>query len=177
MNLYHKVEAAFDGMADALKAAINVADNSEEMELYSDLADECIGLRDKAHRDLTNLIIKNVIKKAAPAVSATEAAKNDSDKESISSVAENGENVKPFGILRIERTGEHEAKSTISLQNKSDLPLLYACAVESCIVAAAENGYSPEDIDQARKLGEKHALNRLTKIASDLLKEILGGAK
>ena len=173
MNLYYKVEAAFDGMADALKAAMNVADNSEETELYSDLADECIGLLDKAHRDLTNLIIK----KAAPAVSATEAAKNDSDKESISSVAENGENVKPFGILRIERTGEHEAKSTISLQNKSDLPLLYACAVESCIVAAAENGYSPEDIDQARKRGEKHALNRLTKIASDLLKEILGGAK
>lgn len=173
MNLYHKVEATFDVMADALKAAIDVADNSEETELYSDLADECIGLRDKAHRDLTNLIIK----KAAPAVSATEAAKNDSDKESISSVAENGENVKHFGTLHIECIGEHEAKSTISLQNKSDLPLLYACAVESCIVAAAENGYSPEDIDQARKRGEKHALNRLTKIASDLLKEILGGAK
>lgn len=33
MNLYHKVEAAFDGMADALKAAMNVADNSEETEL------------------------------------------------------------------------------------------------------------------------------------------------
>lgn len=173
MNLYHKVEAAFDVMADALKAAMNVADNSEETELYSDLADDLADLRDKAHRDITNLIIK----KAAPAVSATEAAKNDSDKESISSVAENGENVKPFGILHIERTGEHEAKSTISLQNKSDLPLLYACAVESCIVAAAENGYSPEDIDQARKRGEKHALDRLTKIASDLLKEILGGAK
>lgn len=173
MNLYHKVEAAFDGMADALKAAMNVTDNSEEMELYSDLADECIGLRDKAHRDLTNLIIK----KAAPAVSATEAAKNDSDKESISSVAENGENVKHFGTLHIECIGEHEAKSTISLQNKSDLPLLYECAVESCIVAAAENGYSPKDMDQARKRGEEHALNRLTKIASDLLKEILGGAK
>ena len=108
MNLYHKVEAAFDSMADALKAAMNVADNSEETELYSDLADECIGLRDKAHRDLTNLIIK----KAAPAVSATEAAKNDSDKESISSVAENGENVKHFGTLHIECIGEHEAKST-----------------------------------------------------------------
>ena len=33
MNLYYKVEAAFDGMADALKAAMNVADNSEETEL------------------------------------------------------------------------------------------------------------------------------------------------
>lgn len=175
MNLHYKVEMAFDNLQESLSCAANNAESREELMLYSDLADECIGLRDKAHRDLTNLIIK----KAAPAVSATEAAKNDSDKESISSVAENGENVKHFGTLHIECIGEHEAKSTISLQNKSDLPLLYACAVESCIVAAAENGYSPEDedIDQARKRGEKHALNRLTKIASDLLKEILGGAK
>lgn len=173
MNLYHKVEMAFDNLTEALSCALDNAESRDEIMFYSDLADECIGLRDKAHRDITNLIIK----KAAPAVSATEAAKNDSDKESISSVAENGENVKPFGILHIERTGEHEAKSTISLQNKSDLPLLYACAVESCIVAAAENGYSPEDIDKARKRGEKHALDRLTKIASDPLKEILGGAK
>ena len=174
MNLYYKVEAAFDGMADALKAAMNVADNSEEMELYSDLADDLADLHDDAQSLYEKLIQK---KNAAPAVATVETAKNDSDKESISSVAENGENVKHFGTLHIECIGEHEAKSTISLQNKSDLPLLYACAVESCIVAAAENGYSPEDIDQARKRGEKHALNRLTKIASDLLKEILGGAK
>ena len=174
MNLYYKVEAAFDGMADALKAAMNVADNSEETELYSDLADDLADLHDDAQSLYEKLIQK---KNAAPAVATVETAKNDSDKESISSVAENGENVKHFGTLHIECIGEHEAKSTISLQNKSDLPLLYACAVESCIVAAAENGYSPEDIDQARKRGEKHALNRLTKIASDLLKEILGGAK
>lgn len=174
MNLYYKVEAAFDSMADALKAAMNVADNSEETELYSDLADDLADLRDDAQSLYEKLIQK---KNAAPAVAAVETAKNDSDKESISSVAENGENVKHFGTLHIEFIGEHEAKSTISLQNKSDFPLLYACAVESCIVAAAENGYSPEDIDQARKRGEKHALDRLTKIASDLLKEILGGAK
>ena len=48
MNLYHKVEAAFDVMADALKAAMNVADNNEETELYSDLADDLADLR-KAH--------------------------------------------------------------------------------------------------------------------------------
>lgn len=173
MNLHHKVEMAFDNLTEALSCAVDNAESRDEIMFYSDLADECVGMRDKAHRDLTNLITK----KAAPAVSATEAAKNDSDKESISSVAENSENVKHFGTLHIECIGEHDAKSTISLQNKSDLPLLYACAIESCIVAAAENGYSPEDIDQARKRDEKHALDRLTKIASDLLKEILGGAK
>lgn len=174
MNLYHKVEAAFDSMADALKAAMNVADNSEGTELYSDLSIDIESLHDDAQSLYEKLIQK---KNAASTAGTAETAKNDSDKESISSVAENGENVKHFGTLHIECIGEHEAKSTISLQNKSDLPLLYACAVESCIVAAAENGYSPEDIDQARKRGEKHALDRLTKIASDLLKEILGGAK
>ena len=46
MNLYHKVEAAFDGMADALKAAMNVADNSEETELYSDLSIDIESLHD-----------------------------------------------------------------------------------------------------------------------------------
>lgn len=103
MNLYHKVEAAFDGMADALKAAMNVADNSEETELYSDLADECIGLRDKAHRDLTDLIIKNVIKKAAPAVSATEAAKKNISDSIIDDILDDVKNSR-FTIMKVNRS-------------------------------------------------------------------------
>lgn len=99
MNLYHKVEAAFDGMADALKAAMNVADNSEETELYSDLADECIGLRDKAHRDLTNLIIK----KAAPAVSATEAAKKNISDSIIDDILDDVKN-RRFTIMKVNRS-------------------------------------------------------------------------
>lgn len=103
MNLYHKVEAAFDGMADALKAAMNVADNSEETELYSDLADECIGLRDKAHRDLTDLIIKNVIKKAAPAVSVTEAAKKNISNSIIDDILDDVKNSR-FTIMKVNRS-------------------------------------------------------------------------
>ncbi|WP_418595639.1 hypothetical protein [Hominenteromicrobium sp.] len=99
MNLYYKVEAAFDGMADALKAAMNVADNSEETELYSDLADECIGLRDKAHRDLTNLIIK----KAAPAVSATEAAKKNISDSIIDDILDDVKNSR-FTIMKVNRS-------------------------------------------------------------------------
>lgn len=99
MNLYHKVEAAFDVMADALKAAMNVADNSEETELYSDLADECIGLRDKAHRDLTNLIIK----KAAPAVSATEAAKKNISDSIIDDILDDVKNCR-FTIMKVNRS-------------------------------------------------------------------------
>ena len=52
MNLYHKVEAAFDGMADALKAAMNVADNSEETELYSDLSIDIESLHGTKHNML-----------------------------------------------------------------------------------------------------------------------------
>lgn len=99
MNLYHKVEAAFDGMADALKAAMNVADNSEETELYSDLADECIGLRDKAHRDITNLIIK----KAAPAVGATEAAKKNISDSIIDDILDDVKNSR-FTIMKVNRS-------------------------------------------------------------------------
>lgn len=58
MNLYHKVEAAFDGMADALKAAMNVAENSEETELYSDLSIDIESLRDDAQSLYEKLIQK-----------------------------------------------------------------------------------------------------------------------
>ena len=67
MNLYHKVEAAFDGMADALKAAMNVADNSEETELYSDLSIDIESLRHDAQSLYENPIQK---KNAASAVAA-----------------------------------------------------------------------------------------------------------
>lgn len=60
MNLYHKVEAAFDGMADALKAAMNVADNSEETELYSDLSIDIESLRDDAQSLYEKLIQKKM---------------------------------------------------------------------------------------------------------------------
>ena len=60
MNLYHKVEAAFDGMADALKAAMNVADNSEETELYSDLSIDIESLHDDAQSLYEKLIQKKM---------------------------------------------------------------------------------------------------------------------
>lgn len=56
MNLYYKVEAAFDGMADALKAAMNVADNGEETELYSDLSIDIESLHDDAQSLYEKLI-------------------------------------------------------------------------------------------------------------------------
>ena len=90
MNLYHKVEAAFDGMADALKAAMNVADNSEETELYSDLSIDIESLRDDAQSLYEKLIQK---KNAASALAPDETAK-ESDKDSELSIDKSLENVK-----------------------------------------------------------------------------------
>ncbi len=102
MNLYYKVEAAFDGMADALKAAMNVADNSEETELYSDLADDLADLRDDAQSLYEKLIQK---KNAASAVAAVETAK-ESDKHSDLSIHKILENVKNsrFTIMKVNRS-------------------------------------------------------------------------
>lgn len=125
MNLHHKVEMAFDNLQEALSCAADNAESRDEIMLYSDLADECIGLRDKAHRDLTDLIIKNVIKKAAPAVGATEAAKNDSDKESISSVAENGENVKPRAHFKVNIYPDSHVECSFDADTDADGLALY----------------------------------------------------
>lgn len=95
MNLYHKVEAAFDGMADALKAAMNVADNSEETELYSDLSIDIESLRDDAQSLYEKLIQK---KNAASAVAAVETAK-ELDKHSDLSIDKILENVKGSFLL------------------------------------------------------------------------------
>lgn len=127
MNLHHKVEMAFDNLTEALSCAVDNAESRDEIMFYSDLADECIGLRDKAHRDLTDLTIKKVIKEAAPAVGATEAAKSDSDKESTSSVAENGENVKtPYMNVRYICDGKYDVE--IYATSVKELSRIYRAA-------------------------------------------------
>lgn len=103
MNLHHKVENAFDDLHAALSCAADNAESHEELMLYSDLADECIGLRDKAHRDLTDLIIKNVIKKAAPAVSVTEAAKKNISDSIIDDILDDVKNCR-FTIMKVNRS-------------------------------------------------------------------------
>lgn len=99
MNLYHKVEMAFDNLTEALSCALDNAESRDEIMFYSDRADECIGLRDKAHRDLTNLIIK----KAAPAVSATEAAKKNISDSIIDDILDDVKNSR-FTIMKVNRS-------------------------------------------------------------------------
>lgn len=99
MNLHHKVEMAFDNLQEALSCAADNAESRDEIMLYSDLSDECIGLRDKAHRDLTDLIIK----KAAPAVSATEAAKKNISDSIIDDILDDVKN-RRFTIMKVNRS-------------------------------------------------------------------------
>ena len=99
MNLHHKVEMAFDNLTEALSCAVDNAESRDEIMFYSDLADECIGMRDKAHRDITNLIIK----KAAPAAGTTEAAKKNISDSIIDNILDDVKN-RRFTIKKVKRT-------------------------------------------------------------------------
>lgn len=99
MNLHHKVEMAFDNLTEALSCAVDNAESRDEIMFYSDLADECIGMRDKAHRDITNLIIK----KAVPAAGTTEAAKKNISDSIIDNILDDVKN-RRFTIKKVKRT-------------------------------------------------------------------------
>lgn len=100
MNLYHKVEAAFDGMADALKAAMNVADNSEETELYSDLSIDIESLHDDAQSLYEKLIQK---KNAASTAGTAETAKKNISDSIIDDILDDVKNSR-FTIMKVNRS-------------------------------------------------------------------------
>lgn len=100
MNLYYKVEAAFDGMADALKAAMNVADNSEETELYSDLSIDIESLHDDAQSLYEKLIQK---KNAASAAGTAETAKKNISDSIIDDILDDVKNSR-FTIMKVNRS-------------------------------------------------------------------------
>lgn len=124
MNLYYKVEAAFDGMADALKAAMNVADNSEETELYSDLSIDIESLHDDAQSLYEKLIQK---KNAAPAAGTAETAK-ESGNHSDLSIDKILENVKGSFLLA-EQTPDGGVDVTANIKLGDDLIAVYGAVV------------------------------------------------
>ena len=161
MNLHYMVEEAFDKLENAIACAeLHDSTSAADAERYAQLLDDIVGLRDGAKKE------------AAPAVGATEAEK---EKDYKISVAENGGDVNPRGSLNIQIIDQDSIKSTLRSKHENDLARIYAAATEVCIVSAAENGFMPEYIDVARKMGEKAALRRLTDTALDLLKSMVGG--
>lgn len=157
MNLYHKVEAAFDSMADALKAAMNVADNSEETELYSDLSIDIESLHDDA-QSLYELIQK---KNAASAVAAVETAK-ESDKHSDLSIDKILENVKGSFLLA-EQNPDGGVDVTANIKLGDDLIAVYGAVVSVIYYMAQKQKLSTDKLTEIENKARNHAIRRVLK--------------
>lgn len=158
MNLYHKVEAAFDGMADALKAAMNVADNSEETELYSDLSIDIESLRDDAQSLYEKLIQK---KNAASAVAAVETAK-ESDKHSDLSIDKILENVKGSFLLAEQNPGGG-VNVTANIKLGDDLIAVYGAVVAETYYTVWKRKLPTAGLTEIENKARNHAIRRVLK--------------
>ena len=158
MNLYHKVEAAFDGMADALKAAMNVADNSEETELYSDLADDLADLRDDAQSLYEKLIQK---KNAAPAAGTAETAK-ESGNHSDLSIDKILENVKGSFLLA-EQNPVGGVDGTANRILGADLFAVYGAVGSVMYDRAQKQKLSTDKLTEIENKARNHAIRRVLK--------------
>lgn len=158
MNLYHKVEVAFDGMADALKAAMNVADNSEETELYSDLADDLADLRDDAQSLYVKLIQK---KNAAPAAGTAETAK-ESDKHSDLSIDKILENVKGSFLLA-EQNPDGGVDVTANIKLGDDLIAVYGAVVAEIYYTVWKRKLPTAGLTEIENKARNHAIRRVLK--------------
>ncbi len=158
MNLYHKVEAAFDGMADALKAAMNVADNSEETELYSDLSIDIESLHDDAQSLYEKLIQK---KNAAPAAGTAETAK-ESDKHSDLSIDKILENVKGSFLLA-EQNPDGGVDVTANIKLGDDLIAVYGAVVAEIYYTVWKRKLPTAGLTEIENKARNHAIRRVLK--------------
>lgn len=158
MNLYYKVEAAFDGMADALKAAMNVADNSEETELYSDLSIDIESLHDDAQSLYEKLIQK---KNAASAAGTAETAK-ESDKHSDLSIDKILENVKGSFLLA-EQNPDGGVDVTANIKLRDDLISIYGAVVSVIYYMAQKQKLSTNKLTEIENKARNHAIRRVLK--------------
>jgi hypothetical protein len=158
MNLYYKVEAAFDGMADALKAAMNVADNSEETELYSDLSIDIESLHDDAQSLYEKLIQK---KNAAPAAGTAETAK-ESDKHSDLSIDKILENVKGSFLLA-EQNPDGGVDVTANIKLGDDLIAVYGAVVAEIYYTVWKRKLPTAGLTEIENKARNHAISRVLK--------------
>ena len=158
MNLYYKVEAAFDGMADALKAAMNVVDNSEETELYSDLSIDIESLHDDAQSPYEKLIQK---KNAAPAAGTAETAK-ESDKHSDLSIDKILENVKGSFLLA-EQNPDGGVDVTANIKLGDDLIAVYGAVVAEIYYTVWKRKLPTAGLTEIENKARNHAIRRVLK--------------
>ena len=158
MNLYYKVEAAFDVMADALKAAMNVAEDSEETELYSDLADDLADLRDDTQSLYEKLIQK---KNAAPAAGTAETAK-ESDKHSDLSIDKFLENVKGSYLIA-EQNPDGGVDVTANIKLGDDLIAVYGAIVAEIYYTVWKRKLPTAGLTEIENKARNHAIRRVLK--------------
>lgn len=158
MNPYHKVEAAFDGMADALKAAMNVADNSEETELYSDISIDIESLHDDAQSLYEKLIQK---KNAASAAGTAETAK-ESGNHSDLSIDKILENVKGSFLLA-EQNPDGGVDVTANIKLGDDLIAVYGAVASVIYYMAQKQKLSTDKLTEIENKARNHAIRRVLK--------------
>mgnify|MGYP004564838021 FL=1 len=157
MNLYYKVEAAFDGMADALKAAMNVAENSEETELYSDLADDLADL----HDDTQSLYEKLIQKKNAASAAGTAETAKESDKHSDLSIDKILENVKG-SFLFAEQNPDGGVDITADVLS-DDLAAVYGAIVAEIYYTVWKRKLPTAVLTEIENKARNHAFRRVLK--------------
>lgn len=158
MNLYYKVEAAFDGMADALKAAMNVAEDSEETMLYSDLADDLADLHDDTQSLYEKLIQK---KNAASAAGTAETAKG-SGKHSDLSIDKILENVKGSFLLA-EQNPDGGVDVTANIKPGDDLIAVYGAIVAEIYYTVWKRKLPTAGLTEIENKARNHAIRRVLK--------------
>ena len=158
MNLYYKVEAAFDGMADALKAAMNVAEDCEETELYSDLSIDIESLHDDAQSLYEKLIQK---KNAASAAGTAETAK-ESDKRSDLSIDKILENVKGSFLLA-EQNPDGGVDVTANIKLGDDLIAVYGAVVAEIYYTIWKRKLPTAGLTEIENKARNHAIRRVLK--------------
>lgn len=158
MNLYYKVEAAFDGMADALKAAMNVAEDSEETELYSDLADDLADL----HDDTQNLYEKLIQKKNAASAAGTAETAKESGNHSDLSIDKILENVKGSFLLA-EQNPDGGVDVTANIKLGDDLIAVYGAVVAEIYYTVWKRKLPTAGLTEIENKARNHAIRRVLK--------------
>ena len=158
MNLYYKVEAAFDGMINALEEAMNVADDGEETVLYSDLAIDIADSRDDAQSLYEKLIQK---KNAAPAAATDETAKNEFANNSDLSIDKILENVKGAYLIA-EQNPDGSIDVTADIKG-DDLTAVYGAIVAEVYYTVWKKKLPTDKLTEIENKARNHAIRRVFK--------------
>lgn len=130
MNLNYQVEEAFDKLENAIACAeLHDSTSAADAERYAQLLDDIVGLRDGAKKE------------TAPAVGATEAAKENTSIPSIQ-----GDEKKVKNRLVVEGSGSY-FRGEVKANGVRELVYLYRAAQDSLADAARKNGLPVEILE------------------------------